>query len=41
VVDAIKTIKQSTNFEDEELWNKMNQMVTRILQRQLNLEANC
>ncbi len=30
----------STNFEEEGLWNKMNQMVTQNLQQQLALEAN-
>ncbi len=28
MVDAVQTIEWSTNFEDEGLWNKKNQMVT-------------
>jgi hypothetical protein len=35
-----KQKKWSTNFGDEDLWNKMNQMVTWNLQRQLDLGAN-
>jgi hypothetical protein len=38
--DAIRTIEQSIDFEDENLWNKMNWMVTLSLQQQLDLEAN-
>ncbi len=33
-------VEQSTHFENDELWNKMNKMVTQNLQRQLDLEAN-
>jgi hypothetical protein len=38
--DTIRTTKWSIDFEDEELWNKMNRMVTWGLQQQLDLEAN-
>jgi hypothetical protein len=31
MVDAVRIVRQSTNFGDEELWNKMNRMVTRNL----------
>jgi len=31
VVDAIRIAKQSTYFKDENLWNKMNRMVSRNL----------
>jgi len=33
-------VEWSIDFENEELWNKMNRMVTQNLQRQLNLEVN-
>jgi hypothetical protein len=29
------------DFENEELWNKMNWMVTQSLQWQLDFQANC
>jgi hypothetical protein len=31
MVDVVKIIEWSINFENEELWNKMNQMVTQNL----------
>jgi len=40
VVNVVRTTKWSTNFEDQELWNKMKWMVTQSLQWQLDLEAN-
>jgi hypothetical protein len=33
-------VERSTHFENDELWNKMNKMVTQNLQWQLDLEAN-
>jgi hypothetical protein len=39
-VDVVKTPKPSIDSKDEKLWNKMNRMVTRSLQQQLDLEAN-
>jgi hypothetical protein len=27
-IDAIRTVERSIDSEDEELWNKMNRMVT-------------
>jgi hypothetical protein len=35
-----KDYKRSIGFEDEEFWNKMNQMVIKTWQGQLDLEAN-
>jgi hypothetical protein len=37
---CLRIAKWSTNFDDEELWNKMNWMGTQSLQWQLALEAN-
>jgi hypothetical protein len=36
MVDIVRTTKQSIDFEDEKLWNKMNRMVTWSLQQQAN-----
>jgi hypothetical protein len=33
-------VEWSIDFENEELWNKMNRMVTQNLQRQLDFEVN-
>ncbi len=41
MVDIIRTIEQSIDFRDKELWNKMNWMVTRSPPWQLDLEVNC
>jgi hypothetical protein len=40
MIDIIRTIERSIDYEDEELWNKMNQMVTWSLLWQWDLEAN-
>jgi hypothetical protein len=40
VVDIIRIIERSTNSKNKKMRNKMNQMVTQSLQRQLDLEAN-
>jgi len=41
MIDAIRISKWTIDFKDEGLWNKMNWMVTRKLQRQLDLEVDC
>ncbi len=40
MVDIIRIIERSTNSKNKKMRNKMNQMVTQSLQRQLDLEAN-
>ncbi len=40
MVDTVRTAKRFIDSEDEELRDKMNRMVTKSLQQQLDLEGN-
>jgi hypothetical protein len=40
MVYTVRIIGWPANFKDEELWNKMNWMITQSLQWQLDLEVN-